>query len=320
MPGHSNTEKRQVSRSSPCIMRSTERGKQGAKWHAHKVGKNGQIPVSASGLFSGDAGIFVTCDKGQEGKCLREANDLLSQYVDAKDEGDRSNATTDTIAKESKEDDLDVESSIQKELDSIKSSAAQPHAPLSFVKLDIPCVSFVKTAPGIDPVSLVHAVCKDAQAKPDQKRSRFIKRMTPVTMLRKILPDGLEHVCVSVLKPHFHSGGSPRKFAIRPTMRNNDKLHRDEVIQTVAKAVGPPHTVDLKHYDLLILVDVYRNICGMSVVGSDFEELKKFNLAELYLPTQKPGSEIKRDSDQSQHLATAIKLEGSSPAAPKTLE
>jgi hypothetical protein len=26
----------------------------------------------------------------------------------------------------------------------------------------------------------------------------------------------------------------------------------------------------------------------MSVVGSDFEELKKFNLAEIYQPTPKP--------------------------------
>jgi tRNA acetyltransferase TAN1 len=74
------------------------------------------------------------------------------------------------------------------------------------------------------------------------------------------------------------------------------------VIQVVAAAVGPVHTVDLQGYELLILVDVYRvspgpielttkridsrlihqNICGMSVVGSDYENLKRFNLAEIY--------------------------------------
>ena len=268
------------------------------------MGKTGQLPVSASGLVSGDVGLFVTCDKGQEDKCGRDAKDLLSQYVDANAMNNSSNGTTNATTDESKEEDLDVESSIQKELDSIKSSTAHAQAPLSFVKLDIPCVTFVKTGPGIDPVSLVHAICKDAQSRPDLKRSRFIKRMTPVTMLRKILPDGLEQVCESVLKPHFHSGGSPKKFAIRPTIRNNDKLHRDEVIKTVANAVGPPHTVDLKHYDLLILLDVYRNVCGMSVVGSDFEELRRFNLAELYQPTPELGSAIKPDSDQSQHLVS----------------
>lgn len=30
---------------------------------------------------------------------------------------------------------------------------------------------------------------------------------------------------------------------------------------------------------------------GMSVVGSDFEELRQFNLAELYDPTPKPDAE-----------------------------
>ena len=31
-----------------------------------------------------------------------------------------------------------------------------------------------------------------------------------------------------------------------------------------------------------------QNICGMSVVGSDFDKLKRFNLAEIYDPTPKP--------------------------------
>jgi len=30
----------------------------------------------------------------------------------------------------------------------------------------------------------------------------------------------------------------------------------------------------------------------MSVVGNDFEELKKFNLAEIYQPTPKPMSTV----------------------------
>jgi tRNA acetyltransferase TAN1 len=69
--------------------------------------------------------------------------------------------------------------------------------------------------------------------------------------------------------------------------------------------VGDGHKVDLSGYDLLILVEIYKvrtsrfavyllsdfsnsgyakiwqNIVGMSVVGSDFEKLKRFNLAEL---------------------------------------
>ncbi|KAL8831410.1 MAG: hypothetical protein Q9191_000889 [Dirinaria sp. TL-2023a] len=65
-------------------------------------------------------------------------------------------------------------------------------------------------------------------------------------------------------------------------------MKRDDVIKQVATAVGPQHSVDLKEYDLLILLDIYKNVLGMSVVGSDFEKLKRFNLAEIYDPTPKP--------------------------------
>lgn len=46
------------------------------------------------------------------------------------------------------------------------------------------------------------------------------------------------------------------QYAIRPTLRSNRKFNRDTVIKTVADIVGPEHSVDLKNYDLIILVDV----------------------------------------------------------------
>ena len=153
----------------------------------------------------------------------------------------------------------DVESSIQKELESMKPSASS--SALTFVKLDIQCgwyfhdvhrplrhrldspglhtsVSFVKTGEGIDPVSLVHTICKDAHSKSDQKRSRFIKRMTPMTLMRKTMGGGLEHVCQLVLRPHFHAGGSAKKvsqkWSIPPSVSatSSDKLGRSVWIFT----------------------------------------------------------------------------------------
>lgn len=35
-------------------------------------------------------------------------------------------------------------------------------------------------------------------------------------------------------------------------------MKRDDVIKRVADLVGKSHTVDLKHYDRLILIDIYR--------------------------------------------------------------
>lgn len=35
-------------------------------------------------------------------------------------------------------------------------------------------------------------------------------------------------------------------------------MKRDDVIKRVADVVGPLHSVDLKNFDLLILVEIYR--------------------------------------------------------------
>lgn len=59
-------------------------------------------------------------------------------------------------------------------------------------------------------------------------------------------------------------------------------LTRDSIIKLVAQAVGPGHKVDLRQFDLLILVEVYKNMCGMSVVGGDFDTtMRRYNLDEL---------------------------------------
>ena len=59
-------------------------------------------------------------------------------------------------------------------------------------------------------------------------------------------------------------------------------MTRDVVIEVVAQTVGARHKVDLKTYDLLILVEVYKSVCGMSVVGPDFDTtMRRFNLDEL---------------------------------------
>ncbi|OGM41395.1 THUMP domain protein [Aspergillus bombycis] len=201
------------------------------------------------------------------------------------------------------EDEDDIEAQIRKEVEGLKPSSAKPRQ-FQAIRLDIPCgssmllalskdyatrtktdpVSFIRFDKSIDPEKLVHQICVDAHANPSRKRSRYIQRMTPVKSIRKTLSVDLEAFAGEILKPHFHSGGGPKKFAIRPAIRRNQKFDRDSLIKTVASVVGPEHSVDLENYDLIILVDIIQNVIGMSVAGSDYEKLKRYNLAELYKP------------------------------------
>jgi hypothetical protein len=53
-----------------------------AQGSSHNNGsyRRGQIKtISVSGIHSGDVGIFVTCDKGQEKRCLQEISDILGE-------------------------------------------------------------------------------------------------------------------------------------------------------------------------------------------------------------------------------------------------
>ncbi|KAI9727781.1 MAG: hypothetical protein M1834_007928 [Cirrosporium novae-zelandiae] len=265
----------------------------------HTKKKKWRVPAKyaprKSHIEPGDCGIFVTCDKGKEGQCMRESKDIFTEYIQKLyPPGPEQEDKQET-------EDLDIEAELQKELDALKKPAAKNSSAVEAISLDIPCVVFLRLPTTVDPVLLVHTICVDAARNKDQKNSRWIRRMTPVTSTRKVLGSGIEELAALVLPPHFGHGGdekedvekkeASKKYAIRPTMRSHNSVSRGDLIKRVADkvdAVSLGHTVDLQHYDLLILVDVYKNICGMSVVGNDFEQLKRFNLAEIYNPTPPP--------------------------------
>ncbi|KAI4147974.1 MAG: hypothetical protein LQ340_005293 [Diploschistes diacapsis] len=71
------------------------------------------------------------------------------------------------------------------------------------------------------------------------------------------------------------------EFAIRITIRNHSTLEREGVIAKVAQVVGPRHSVNLDSPDTVIMIEIFKNVCAMAVVGGDYGKLKKYNLAEL---------------------------------------
>jgi len=78
--------------------------------------------------------------------------------------------------------------------------------------IDLFQVVFFKTKAPIEPVSFVHRICSDGVQDSDRKRSRWTRRLTPMTMMGKATEKGLEEVTKAVLAPHFHAEGvTPKK-------------------------------------------------------------------------------------------------------------
>ncbi|KAF2144613.1 uncharacterized protein K452DRAFT_284936 [Aplosporella prunicola CBS 121167] len=217
----------------------------------------------------------------------------------------------------------DIEAEIKKEIEGIKKPTKERL--FQHVRVDTDCIMFFKTKAPIDPVELVRRICEDAMASTQLKTSRFIKRLTPMTLMGKATEKSLEEVAAQVLAPHFHGEANMgKKFAIRPNIRNHKMMTRDQVIKSIAAAVGPGHSVDLKDYDLLILVDIYKNVCGMSVVGEDFERLKRYNLSEIYEPTPreqaKEQAKEQADSAQQEERSNEEQAAGEQPAQERNRE
>ncbi|MCJ1398675.1 hypothetical protein MMC11_001876 [Xylographa trunciseda] len=273
-----------------------------------QVAKRGQKLAKASGpsIEAGDAGIWATCDKNTEGKCTAELRDLFNEYAEriyGKSE------MVDTRARGDGEAEGDIEADIKHEIEGLQVGRRTPL--FQPVRLEVQCVLFFKTRAPVEPVSFVHGICADAMKGTLGSRSRCVRKLTPMTLMGKATEKSLEEVSRVVLGPHFHAEGvSPKtvgrlsavactgvsrnggrslaepagrkKFAIRFSCRNHQTLTRDAVIKQVADAVGRPHSVDLGKYDALIIVEIYKNMCGMSVVGNDFEALRRYNLAEIH--------------------------------------
>ncbi|CCX33795.1 tRNA acetyltransferase [Pyronema domesticum] len=258
-------------------------------------------------------GIYVTTDRGREGALVAEFTPILEQCVtklypnislDGEDEEKAAGS----------DDDEDIEAAIKRELAEAKGQGQKKKksGPITPVKLDVECVAFFKLKFPLVPTDIVTALCETASsASAGSIRSKYAHRLTPVTKTGKATLEGLKEVAKDVLAPYFHSGQEGVKFAIRPTTRNHNTLKRDEIIKTVAGCVGPAHKVDLKDYDVLILVELYKNTCGMSVV-KDFEKYKRFNFGQLQIDASQTEEEKTGRSTEA--------VKASKPAADKVAE
>jgi tRNA acetyltransferase TAN1 len=99
----------------------------------------------------------------------------------------------------------DIEAAIEKELAAMRASNRPKDAPFDLLRMNVDCVLFVRTRTPVDPLLLVRDICEDAAAVTDksQWRSRFINKLTPVSLIAKATEKGLEELVEKILPSHF---------------------------------------------------------------------------------------------------------------------
>jgi len=108
-----------------------------------KIKKQWTVPQKGSGkgygrttVQPGDSGIWATCDRGKEGRCIGELKDLFSEYIEILypnyPDGDTSEKTDGEDAPEQS-----IEQEIQAEIAGIKQPAGG--ALFTSIMLDVQC-------------------------------------------------------------------------------------------------------------------------------------------------------------------------------------
>ncbi|OLN94354.1 tRNA acetyltransferase TAN1 [Colletotrichum chlorophyti] len=293
----------------------------------HQKAKIASLQDRGVSLEVGDKGVWVTFARGMDGKAISEFSLLCDEY------GKTLYGITPPDEEEGESDGEgeDIEASIKNELDGISSEkTAKAKRNFKAIKAGIECVFFMKTRDPVDPVELCRRMCQDAILCTDlkERKSKYLNRITPVTVMDKASENGIARVARKVLAPWFGlTDEDPAKakdgdkqedeeadqaiaekikgegrpaftYAIRPSIRSNNTLDRDELIKQIASVVNPRHKVNLTNPDKVVLVDVFQSFCGMSVIeGSDWDGLKKLNVNELYKAS--PGAKPKAPASAS---------------------
>lgn len=251
-------------------------------------GKNKKFKA-AGFIDPSTTGIYATCNRGKEQQCRKELMNLFSEkipeYFNLEEEV------------EDDDEDLSIEDQIQKEINGIKQPPTKEL--LKPIELGCECLVFIKTRKPIKPEILVERICRESLVS-QVKNTRYTQKLSPVTYSVTPTVEELKKLAAIVLAPHFHQKDQkPLTFAIQISKRNFNTLERADMIQTIAECVGNDHghSVDLKKYQKLILVECYKSNVGMSVVN-DYLAMEKFNL-QLIFDRHGSGGELRVNKEVS---------------------
>ena len=191
-------------------------------WATCNLGKEGKATIELRDLFEEYAVKIYGEDcltaqtnlpkgtslEGDDGKEIGN-NDLDTEGRTGNEDGDDDHADG-GVSLSSPVDDIEAE--IAKEVKSIKktptgssaSTGKSDFVPLfRAIRIEVQCVLFFKTRPPVEPVSFVRAICQDFADGKAARRSRWVKRLTPMTLMGKATIGGLEDVGRQVLGDVF---------------------------------------------------------------------------------------------------------------------
>ncbi|KAI9463245.1 hypothetical protein BJY52DRAFT_1210472 [Lactarius psammicola] len=264
-------------------MPDTKRPQEGGERPKRKKFRSDGTPIWGKRSIDGP-GIWASCVKGKEKQTVGELYDLFENLAselwpetagvpdgasdeDGRDDPDEEGAVTE-----------DLEKQLSKELASIK----RPRKEQIFAncQTNTTCVIFISCKAPVDPVQLVLKYIDDVETT-GVTRTRYTHRLTPVTNTCVANVPEIKSLAQRVLKPFLaQHPGSDFRYKIELKVRNHNSIPRQTIIDTVVSCVPSGWIVNLNDAEIFILVEVFKSVCGISVV-KDYYAHQKFNVMEI---------------------------------------
>ncbi|KAJ7184531.1 hypothetical protein C8R46DRAFT_462414 [Mycena filopes] len=223
-------------------------------------------------------GVWVTCIKGKESQAVGELYELFQGLgSELWPDGDKDKDVDDDSDEESGEG-LSIEAQIASEVSAMKKPKKEQR--FTNCQTNTPCLIFISCKPPVDPVKLVMKHLYNVE-ETGLTRTRYSLRFTPVSAACVTNLQEIEILCRTILEPFFgETVDGIIKYKIELKIRNHTTLARTTLIEAIAACVSKRHKVDLDDPELVIIVELFKSICGVAVVR-DYYKLQKFNAVEI---------------------------------------
>ncbi|KAI0058656.1 hypothetical protein BV25DRAFT_1909099 [Artomyces pyxidatus] len=239
--------------------------------------------TSAWGKRSIDGpGVWVSCVKGKEKQTVGELYDLFESLASElwPEDVPGTHAQKEDGQEGDSDDDMDedLEKQIARELASMK----KPRTERRFANCltNTPCVVFISCRPPVNPVELVLKHIENV-SDTGVTNTKYTQRLIPVVNTCVANVPEIKSLFQRVLKKFLAADvGDVYRYKIELRTRNHSTLSRQQIIDTIVECVPSGYTVDLEDAELFILVEVFKSVCGISIV-KDYYAHQKFNVMEI---------------------------------------
>lgn len=169
------------------------------------------------------------------------------------------------------------ESQISKEVTDLKDVSDKPFVAIEPCGLQ--CVVFLKAKKGIDPVKITEQIFEMIETS-SIKSVKFCQRILPIQKICSANMEEVRKLATASIAPVFHNTTESLEYCVVFDSRLNGSLDRMTVINMLADIVGSKHKVNLSNPTKVILVQLMKSFCGISIV-SNWVKYRKFNAQEL---------------------------------------